>query len=58
MNIGNQTFSTAIILIIYWAIGYLVFNAGVLIHALIVIAAIALLSRLILTLKSGIYSIS
>jgi len=59
MNIGNQLYSTAVILIIYWTIGLFVFNAGILIHALLFIAIIAITSGIILTItginKSNIY---
>lgn len=35
---GNLLYTIAIILIILWALGFFVFSAGVLIHALLVIA--------------------
>jgi hypothetical protein len=50
MNIGNQLYSTAVILIIYWAIGLFVFNAGILIHVLLFIAIIAVMSKIIQTI--------
>jgi hypothetical protein len=37
----------AVILLILWAIGYVGFNAGGLVHALLVIAIIAVLFRVI-----------
>jgi hypothetical protein len=37
----------AVILVIGWALGFFVFNVGGLIHILLVIAAIAILFRLI-----------
>jgi hypothetical protein len=37
----------AIILLILWAVGYLGFNAGGIIHVLLVIAIIAVLFRII-----------
>jgi len=37
----------AIILVIGWALGFFVFHAGSIIHALLVIAVIAILLRLI-----------
>jgi hypothetical protein len=58
MSIGNQFYSTAVILIIYWAIGYLAFNAGILIHVLLVIAVFAIIDRLIQTLKERTFSMS
>jgi len=36
----NMLHSTAVILIIYWAIGFFVFGAGLLIHLLLVVAVI------------------
>jgi hypothetical protein len=56
MNIGNQLYSTAVILIIYWIIGLFVFNAGILIHALLLIAIIAVTSRIIQTIAGINYS--
>jgi hypothetical protein len=50
MNIGNQLYATAVILIIYWTIGLFVFNAGILIHALLLIAIIAVMVRIIQTI--------
>jgi hypothetical protein len=40
-------FLIAIILVIAWAIGFLAFNAGGLIHILLVLAIIAVLLRII-----------
>jgi hypothetical protein len=37
----------AILLVIFWAIGFFVYSAGALIHLLLVIAVIALLLRII-----------
>ncbi len=44
---GNLLYILAVILIIGWAIGFIGFNAGGLIHILLVIAIIAVLLRII-----------
>lgn len=44
---GNILYTVAVILVIIWAIGFLGFNAGGVIHVLLVIAAIAVLFRVI-----------
>lgn len=44
---GNILYTVAIILVILWAIGYLGFNSGGIIHILLVIAIIAVLFRVI-----------
>ncbi|MGZ5245681.1 MAG: lmo0937 family membrane protein [Flavitalea sp.] len=44
---GNLLYIIAVILIIAWAIGFLGYNAGGIIHILLVIAVIAILLRLI-----------
>lgn len=44
---GNLLYYIAVILIIAWAIGFIGFNAGYMIHILLVIAVIAILLRLI-----------
>ncbi len=44
---GNLLYIIAVILIIAWAIGFLGFHAGGIIHILLVIAIIAILLRLI-----------
>jgi len=44
---GNLLYTVAVILLILWAIGYLAFNVGALIHILLIIAIIAILFRLI-----------
>ena len=44
---GNLLYIIAVILIIAWAIGFLGYNAGGLIHILLIIAVIAILLRLI-----------
>ncbi|WP_413998529.1 lmo0937 family membrane protein [Flavobacterium sp. W1B] len=44
---GNLLYTLAVILIIFWAIGFFVYSVGSLIHILLVIAVIAILLRLI-----------
>ncbi len=44
---GNFLYIVAIFLIIAWAIGLFAFNAGGLIHILLVIAVVAILLRII-----------
>ncbi len=44
---GNLLYTIAVILVIAWAIGFLGFAAGGIIHILLVIAAIAIIIRLI-----------
>lgn len=44
---GNILYTVAVVLIILWAIGFLGFHAGGLIHILLIIAAIAILLRII-----------
>jgi hypothetical protein len=44
---GNLLYLIAVILIIAWAIGFIGYSAGGLIHILLVIAVIAILFRLI-----------
>jgi hypothetical protein len=44
---GNLLYYIAVILVIFWAIGFLGYNAGGLIHVLLVIALIAVLFRII-----------
>jgi len=44
---GNLLYIIAVILIIGWAIGFIGFGAGGLIHILLVIAIIAILFRII-----------
>ena len=43
----NLLYIIAVILVIAWAIGFLGYHAGVIIHLLLVIAVIAVLLRLI-----------
>lgn len=44
---GNILYTIAVILIIIWAIGFLGYNAGGIIHVLLVIAVIVVLLRVI-----------
>jgi hypothetical protein len=44
---GNFLYAIAIILIIFWAIGFFAYSTGAVIHILLVIAIIAILLRLI-----------
>jgi hypothetical protein len=44
---GNLLYTIAIILLIAWAIGFLGFHVGGIIHVLLVIAVIAVLLRVI-----------
>lgn len=44
---GNILYLVAVILIISWAVGYFAYGSGGLLHALLVIAIIAILLRLI-----------
>ncbi len=44
---GNLLYTIAVVLVIIWAIGFLGFQAGGIIHILLVIAIIAVLFRVI-----------
>jgi len=44
---GNLLYIVAVVLIIAWAIGFIGFSAGGIIHVLLVLAVIAILFRLI-----------
>jgi Family of unknown function (DUF5670) len=44
---GNLLYVVAVILIIAWAIGFIGYNVGGIIHILLVIAVIAIILRLI-----------
>lgn len=44
---GNLLYTVAAVLVILWAIGFLGFHAGGIIHILLVIAVIAILFRVI-----------
>jgi hypothetical protein len=43
----NLLYLIAVILVIFWVLGFFVYSAGALIHILLVIAVIAILLRLI-----------
>jgi hypothetical protein len=44
---GNILYVIAVILLIFWAIGFIGYNAGGIIHILLVIALIAVILRVI-----------
>jgi hypothetical protein len=44
---GNLLYVIAVILVLFWAIGFIGYNAGSIIHILLVIAVIAVLFRII-----------
>jgi hypothetical protein len=44
---GNLLYVVAVVLIIFWAIGFFAYSAGAIVHILLVIAAIAILLRII-----------
>lgn len=44
---SNLLYTAAVILILFWAIGFFAYSAGSIIHVLLVIAVIAILLRLI-----------
>ncbi|MDR3711894.1 MAG: lmo0937 family membrane protein [Puia sp.] len=44
---GNLLYTIAVILIIFWAIGFFGYHAGGIIHILLVIAVIAILLKVI-----------
>lgn len=44
---GNLLYTIALVLLVIWAIGFLGYNAGGLIHILLVIAIISVLIRVI-----------
>ena len=44
---NNLLYTIAILLVIFWALGFFVYNAGNLIHLLLVIAVVAILLRII-----------
>ena len=44
---SNLLYTIAVILIIFWAIGFFAYSAGSMIHILLVIAVIAIILRLI-----------
>ncbi|MDZ4757808.1 MAG: lmo0937 family membrane protein [Bacteroidota bacterium] len=44
---GNLLYGIAVILILFWAIGFIGYNAGGIIHILLIIAVIAIILRII-----------
>ena len=44
---GNLLYAVALILIIFWAIGFFAYSVGAVIHILLVIAIVAILLRVI-----------
>ncbi len=44
---GNLLYVIAVILVIFWAIGFFAYSAGSIIHILLVIAVISVLIRII-----------
>lgn len=44
---GNLLYLVAVVLIIFWAIGFFAYSAGGIIHVLLVIAVISILLRII-----------
>ncbi len=44
---SNLLYTIAVILVLFWAIGFFAYSAGSIIHILLVIAVIAVLFRLI-----------
>jgi hypothetical protein len=44
---GNLLYLIAVLLIIFWAVGFFAYSAGGIIHVLLVIAIIAILLRVI-----------
>nr|WP_309754970.1 lmo0937 family membrane protein [Flavobacterium sp.] len=44
---SNLLYTIAVILVIFWAIGFFAYSAGSIIHILLVLAVIAILFRLI-----------
>ena len=44
---GNILYLVAVLLVIFWALGFFVYSVGSLIHILLIIAIIAVLMRII-----------
>jgi Family of unknown function (DUF5670) len=44
---GNLLYTIAVVMIIFWAIGFFAYSAGGIIHILLVIAGISILLRVI-----------
>lgn len=51
MKITNQLYATAVILICYWAIGFFVLDAGILIHILPAISVVTVMLKIIYGLR-------
>jgi predicted ferric reductase len=47
LQMGNLLYIIAVVMIIFWAIGFFAYSAGSIIHILLVIAAISILLKLI-----------
>jgi hypothetical protein len=45
----NLLYVIAVVLVLFWALGFFVYNTGALIHLLLLIAVIAILLRIIKT---------
>jgi hypothetical protein len=50
---GNLLYIIAVILILIWAVGFIGYSAGGLIHALLVIAVVSIIIKLFLVRKRG-----
>jgi hypothetical protein len=46
-SMGNMLYTIAIVLLAVWAIGFIAFNAGAIIHVLLVIAVVVILLKVI-----------
>jgi hypothetical protein len=46
-TMGNVLYTVAVIFVIFWAVGFIGFHMGGIIHLLLVIAAISILMRII-----------
>jgi len=44
---GNLLYTIAVILIIFWAVGFFAYSTGSIIHILLVIAVVAIILRII-----------
>lgn len=44
---GNLLYTIAVILVIFWAIGFFAYSVGSIIHILLVIAVVAIILRII-----------
>ncbi len=50
---SNLLYTIAVILVLFWAIGFFAYSAGAIIHLLLVLAVISVLLRLIRNPKSS-----